>query len=393
MWDPSWLRTRAFWLETGLFLVFIVLIVLVAIVKPTNPYAVIQDTPTPASTALPFYYADTDPAAAITSIRRATTDDVNASSVIAVFNHATGSQPTGSLSPDGTRIALLINDKDPSDTLNGTLWLLQTDGSYFQPASQTTCSWYAWRQDSQALALFTQTLANNTSTVKTRITQLNLFTKETSLILEEDATFDLKPLGWSSGGAEFVVMSLNQAGNWSVASINLERNARIELFHLPATDLLRNAWLSPSGAYILLDIIRSNEALLLLSTLDGDQQVNVASVGVGLFSTPLPFTAIWSPDGQRLLINQPSAGQTATTWKTYELQGVASVPINLGVVDPSHILRLLAWSPDGKWLTMAESPFPYSRLYIKEISADDRLLLPLEKSDNQASWLGWSQHQ
>jgi hypothetical protein len=39
---------------------------------------------------------------------------------------------------------------------------------------------------------------------------------------------------------------------------------------------------------------------------------------------------------------------------------------------------------------MAESPFPYSRLYIKEINAADRLRLPLENIGNLAGWLGWS---
>ena len=142
-----------------------------------------------------------------------------------------------------------------------------------------------------------------------------------------------------------------------------------------------------------MDVIRGQEALLVLSTLDGGQQSKIASVGVGLFTTPLPFAAVWSPDGQRILINQPSTGQTATTWKTYELRGIAGVPINLGVIDPNHYLRPLAWSPDGAWLAMAESPFPYSHLYIKEISADDRLLLPLERTGDQAGWLGWSYSQ
>jgi hypothetical protein len=187
-----------------------------------------------------------------------------------------------------------------------------------------------------------------------------------------------------------VALVLESPGIWSVASINLETGARIDRFSLPGTDLLRNAWLSPSGAYLLLDLIRANESILMLSTLDGGQQVEVASIGVGLFTTPPPFTAVWSPDGQRLLINQPSNGQIATTWKTYELKGVAGTPINLGVVEPNHFLRPVAWSPDGSWLAMEEFPFPYSHLYIKEISADDRLRLPIKATGDQAAWLGWS---
>jgi hypothetical protein len=389
MWDPSWLRTKSFWLETGLFFVFMALIVIVAIVKPTMP--AVQKAPTPtAPPALIYYYSDTDPLSATTWIRRSTTNDVNETTNIAVIQHADGTQPTGSLSPDGSQIALLVVEEGASDTTDGKLWLLHTDGNYFQRASDEPCSWFAWRQDGQALALLTQSKKTPASGMESRLIKLNLVTGETSVIFEDNTILDLNPLGWSSGGAEFVVMVLESPGIWSVASINLETGARVDRFSLPGTDLLRNAWLSPSGAYLLLDLIRANEAILMLSTLDGGQQVKIASIGVGLFTTPLPFTAVWSPDGQRILMNQPSAGQIATTWKTYELKGVAGTPINLGVVEPDHFLRPLAWSPDGNWLAMEEFPFPYSHLYIKEISADDRLRLPFTNIGDQAGWLGWS---
>ena len=389
MWDPSWLRTKSFWLETGLFFVFMALIVVVAIVKPTMP--AVQETPTPTATpALTYYYSDTDPSSATTWIRRSTTNDVNKTTDIAVIQHATGTQPTGSLSPDGSQIALLVVEEGSTDSTDGRLWLLRTDGSYFQRASDVPCSWFAWRQDGQALALLTQSKETPTSGAKSRLTKLNLANGETSVIFEDNTVLDLNPLGWSSGGMDFVVMLLESPGIWSVASINLETGARVDRFNLPGSDLLRNAWLSPSGAYLLLDLIRADEAILMLSTLDGGQQVNVASIGIGLFTTPLPFTAVWSPDGQRILINQPSAGQTATTWKTYELKGAAGKPINLGIVEPNHFLRPLAWSTDGKWLAMEEFPFPYSHLYIKEINADDRLRLPFGNTGDQAGWLGWS---
>jgi hypothetical protein len=387
MWDPSWLRSRSFWLETGLFLAFLTLIILVAIIKPTLPDGDTQETPTASPPSLKYYYSETDPVAARTWIRRSTVAEINSTSEIAVFNHASNSQPTGSLSPDGTHIALMFTERDRPEGSGDTAWILKTNGSYFQRIGPEQYTWLAWRQDSQMLALFIQTPGDPQ---KYRISQFNLVNGETSLILDDNTLRDVKPLGWSSGGTEFVVMSLNSSGLWSVSSIDLSRSSRIEQFSLPQTDLLRNAWISPSGSYILLDVIRGQEAILILSTLDGGQQVKIASVGVGLFTTPIPYAAVWSPEGQRILINQPSTGQADTTWKTYELKGVAGVPIDLGVVDPNHYLRPLAWSPDGNWLAMSESPFPDSRLYIKEISAEDRLRLPLESPSNLAGWLGWS---
>jgi hypothetical protein len=389
MWDPSWLRTKSFWLESGLFILFMAAIVVVAIVKPTMPATPEDPTPT-AAPALIYYYSDTNPLSSTTRIRRSTTANVNENTEIAIFHHAAGSQPSGRLSPDGTQIALLIIEEGAKGSTDGKLWLLRTDGSYFQPASDDLCSWFAWRQDSLALAMSVQALDAQSSGNYNRIVKLNLVNDETSLIFEDKSALDLIPLGWASGGGEFVLMLLKPSGIWSVASINLETDAFMERFSLPATSIFRNAWLSPSGAILALDLIQGDEAVLLLSTLEGNQQVKIASVGVGLFDSPLPFSAVWSPDGQRILINQPSSGLSNMTWKTYESNGIAGQPIDLGVVEPNHFLRPLDWSPDGKWLTMAESPFPYTRLYIKEISADDRLRLPLDDPGNQAGWLGWS---
>jgi WD40 repeat protein len=137
-------------------------------------------------------------------------------------------------------------------------------------------------------------------------------------------------------------------------------------------------------------MLRNNKASLMLYSLDGRQQYEIASLGVGLFSDPTSFTAVWSPDGERILINQPAASLSNTTWKTYNLHGGNGTPVFLGEVDPNHYLRPLDWSPDGKWFAMAESPFPYARLYVKEISASDRLRLLLDNPDNRAAWLGWS---
>jgi len=386
MWNPSWLRSSSFWLESGLFLAFLAVIIIVAIVKPTLPDETIQETATPFPPSLAYVYSETDPNIAITCIRYATVNDINASTEIAVFDHAVDSQPTGSISPDGKRIALMITEKGETTGLSETVWILHTDGSYFQPIGPVLYTWFAWRQDSQALALESQSTGDPS---KKHITQYNVSNGESSLLLDDLSLLDIKPLGWASGGNEFVLLSLDRTGLWSVSSINLERSSRIERFSLPPTDLLRNAWLSPSGTHILLDVVRGQEAILMLSSLDGTQQIKIASIGAGLFTNPLPFAAVWTQDGQRILINQPSAEQNATTWKTYELKGSAGMPINLGVVDPNHYLRPLAWSPDGNWLAMAESPFPYSRLYIKEIGAEDRLRLPLETPGNQAAWLGW----
>lgn len=394
MWDRSWLRSRSFWAETGLFLFFILLLILVTVIKPTGSSEVITSTPTLGREQPAFYYSETDPVSSITKIRKSTTADVNVSNELAVFSHASGSLPVGDLSPDGTRIALIIPPKAAVDISNGELWLLQTDGTYFQRTTSEPCSWIAWKQDSQEVALFYQNTGSTSSyqspSLRTRLTKLNLKANEISLIQEDNNSLDVKPLGWATGGAEFVLMSLSTSGKWSVSSIKMDNGTQIERFSLPEKDLLRNAWLSPNGTYLLMDIIRNAKALLMLFSLDGRQQVEIASLGVGLFSNPPPFTAIWSPDGQRLLVNQPSASLSNTTWKTYDLNGALDTPIFLGEVDPNHYLRPLDWSPDGMWLAMAESPFPYARIYIKEITAADRLLIPLENSNNWVSWLGWS---
>ncbi|MBN2256655.1 MAG: hypothetical protein JW704_02375 [Anaerolineaceae bacterium] len=390
MWDPSWLKSRSFWIEASTLLLFMAFIITVALVKPTisTDQEIVTSTPLP--TTISFFYIETDPSIATSWIVKSNTADVGSHEIIAVFNHGTGTLPTGSLSPDGNLIALLISDSDDNSNLVGKLWPLRTDGSYFQPASHDPCSWFTWRQDSQALALFDMIEPSQGITAKNRIIKLNLITRETSLIIEESAEVEIKPLGWASGGKEFVYLSFSASGRWSVFSLKEESGSRIERFSLPETDLLRNAWLSPSGGYLLMDVFRNDNALLVLSSLDGTRHVEIASVGLGLFTTPPAFTAIWSPDGQRILINQPSTSQSGTTWKTYELKGLAGIPIDLGIVEPNHYLRPLEWSPDGKWISMAELPFPHARIYIKELTQNDRLQLLLEKRTNQATWLGWS---
>ncbi|MGB8251983.1 MAG: hypothetical protein WCF08_02110, partial [Anaerolineaceae bacterium] len=301
------MRNKSFWAEAGLFLFFILILVTAAVVKPNLPGANITATPTTGFLASVFYYSETDPDISNTKIWYSTTADVNTRSEIAIFNHAYGSLPTGKLSPDGTQIALLIPPMDALDVINGELWLLRTDGSYFQKVTGENFSWFAWKQDSQALALFSQSALSDPSGqpmgLKTILSKLNLATGETSLIQEEDSSLDAKPLGWSTGGDEFVMMTLSTAGKWSVYSILVENGSQVARFSLPETDLLRNAWLSPSGAYLLLDIIRNEKASLMLFSLDGRQRVEIASLGVGLFSDPTSFAAVWSPDGKQILIN------------------------------------------------------------------------------------------
>ncbi len=394
MWDPRWLSNKSFWTEAGLFILFILVFVTVAIVKPTLPGVTGSPTPTTGPIPTIFYYSETDTTSSTTRVWKSTTSDVNARSEIAIFSHAPGSLPTGKLSPDGSRIGLIITPEDAGDVTTGELWLLTTDGTYFQRATKENYSWFGWKQDGQALALFSQTTVSNPSSqpmsVETTLSKLNLSTGETSVILFEDSVVDAKPLGWSAGGDEFVMMTLSSTGKWLVSSIIMESGSQVGRFSLPDNDLLRNAWLSPNGAYLLVDIIRNEKAILMLFSLDGKQQVEIASIGIGLYSDPTSFAAVWSPDGQHLLINQPSAGSSSTTWKTVDLQGGADTPVYLGEVDPNHYLRPLDWSLDGNWLAMAESPFPYARIYIKEISASDRLRLPLAETGNLASWLGWS---
>ena len=221
MWDPSWVRSRSFWLETGLFLAFLTLIILAAILKPTSPDDNNQVTPTPSQPILAYFYSETDSSAAKTWIRHATVNDINLSDEIAVFDHASGSQPTGSLSPDGTRIALMFTEEGGPAGLGESVWILSSDGSNFQRIGLERYIWFAWRQDSQALALVTQTTDSLSQNLNFRITQFNLSSGDTSLIWDDNTSLEFKPLGWSSGGAEFVVMSLTSTGQWSVSSINI----------------------------------------------------------------------------------------------------------------------------------------------------------------------------
>jgi WD40 repeat protein len=394
MWDQRWLKTMSFWVEAGLFIFIILLLVIAAVVKPALPGA--DGSPTPAGKPIEtvFYYFEIDPVNFITKIWQSTEADVNTRREIAMFSHAADSLPVGSLSPDGTQIAMLISPPDAPNDSDGNIWLIRTDGTNIQQNTEGAFSWFAWKQDSQALALFSQARSSDqtgkSKGLITRLSKKNLKTGETTLILEEDSSLDAKPMGWSAGGDEFVMMTLSEAGKWLVISVKVDSGAQVIRFKLPENDLLRNAWLSPNGAYLLMDLIRGEKAVLMLYSLDGRQQVEIATIGIGLFSDPTSFAAVWSPDGQRILLNQPSASLSKPTWMTYDLQGGFDVPVYLGEVDSNHYLRPLDWSPDGKWLAMAETPFPYARLYIKEISATDRLRLPLENPANFASWLGWA---
>ncbi len=255
MWNPDWLRNKSFWVEMGLFLFFILFLVTVAVVKPNLPGSSGTVTPTIGPKALVFYYSETDTSTAITRVWQSTTEDINTRQELAAFSYSVDNPLMGRLSPDGSQIAMLIPAKDAADATSGELWLLGTDGSTFQKAIGGDFSWFAWKQDSQSLALFSQNSlydpAEQSSGLKTRLSKLNLGTGEVSVIQDDDSSLDAKPLGWSAGGNEFVLMTLANNGQWSVTSILVDNGSRIARFSLSENDLLRNAWLSPSGAYIL----------------------------------------------------------------------------------------------------------------------------------------------
>lgn len=375
-------------------IIFILLVAIFAVLKFNRPGLENTPTPTPGQPPLAYYYLETNSERSESHLMRSTVLSPESSEPLVTISHAPGSQPSGSLSPDGNRIALLVaapgSQPDGDNTFSGDVWLFNVDDNSFQEIISGPVTWFAWRQDGSALAYFTREQSPDGTSWNTSLYKHNLATGARTLLEEENNVMQTMPLGWASGGEEIVLIGLNPNGRWSVYSLKTEVGVRVERITLVEGDLLRNAWLGPNGAYLLIDLVREQEALLFLYSLDGKQRTTLTSVGIGQSTNPPAYNPIWSADGKSILVNQPAASLTETIWKTYQVNGTSGTPFYLGEVDPTHYLRPLDWSSDGRWLAMIESPYPSTHLYIKEITASERARVILQDQDDQAVWIGFS---
>lgn len=361
-------------------------------------------TPTPVPTPsgpLPagpkIVYGDTDGSSGTTTIWLASATNPELRKALTTVVHKVGYGVQGAVSPDGNNIAYLIIPRGTSEraarTAGGELWVMNSDGTDRHRVADQVGYLAMWTPDSSALA-FGRLIAleNPTDPQVPFRTELHLVTADganQTLFLADESAYGIQPLGWSEDGQLFYYARVTLQGRWELWGVDIRTgSAQFQTF-LPPQYLIQSASLSPDGANVLLTVLEEHQYALIVLSIDGRVQRTIVRGATG--DQPLNrYAAIWSPDGQDLLVHiPPEADQPARLERINLKTGQRHIVISEPVSGEEFFIPR-SWSPDGVWLVVLKYPRPQSLSYLLRVAGGPMVQIPLSQSSNWVTLLGWT---
>lgn len=349
---------------------------------------------------LKIVYGETDGMSGTTTIWLVNIADIFAErKLLVTINHKAGYEVRGKVSPDGNKIAYIVVPPTTSEksarTNGGELWIMNLDGSEPRMIANQVGYLGMWAPESKSIIVGRWIpIANGESPASGWRKEIYLVETEKSemkLLVADDKSSDIQPVGWSSNGQVFYYVVRATITNawelWAVdisnGSTHLQVSSPIETNDVPA--------LSPDGSWLLFTAIKDGQSTLIVLSIDGKQQKNIAqSITSGESISQL--TGIWSANSQNILLYiPPETGQQSSfeivSFHTMEKQ---SFPITISLAEIESYLALIGWSPDEKWAVVREYPTqPQSTLDIIKVDSGEMTKMPLTLPSNWLIPFGW----
>ena len=316
---------------------------------------------------------------------------------LTTFVHKVGYGVQGAVSPDGNSIACLIIPRGTSEkaarTAGGELWVMNSDGTDPHRIADRVGYLVMWTPDSSALA-FGRLIAleNPTDPQVPFRTELYLVTADGAdqrLFLADESAYGIQPLGWSEDGQLFYYARVTLQGRWELWGVDMRTGSTQFQTFLPSQYLIQSASLSPDGANVLLMVLEEHQYALIVPSIDGREQRMIVRGATG--DQPINrYAAIWSPDGQDLLVHiPPEAEQSARLERINLRTGQRHIVITEPVSGEEFFIPR-SWSPDGVWLVVLKYPRPQSLAYLLRVAGGPMAQIPLSQSPNWVTLLGWT---
>lgn len=359
--------------------------------------------PTPAPATLPivggdmptgmkFIYGETDGATGTTTIWLASVT-LDAWKQLITLTHKVGYSIEGAVSPDGSKVAYLTIPAEASElearTHGGELWVMEANGTNAHLVASQVGHFAGWSPDSIHIAYSRLVALERPDEpevpFQTEIYSIKANGNEQSLLLSDATSYGIYPLGWSPEGQAFYYAKVPLHGQWEIWKTSIANGVTELQMQLPYS-IIQSFHLSPDGLNLVVTAIDPDSGQYKLTnfTIDGQQQEVIASGAKG-DEPPNQYIAVWSPDGNELLVRIPLQGLVSvdlTSNQAKSLQGET--------VDQSEFFIPQSWSPDGKWLVLLQYPSPQSLVYIRNLAEEQNMRVPLMQPSNWITLLGWT---
>ncbi len=366
---------------------------------PGTPTAV-PTSPGPLPLGPKVVYGETDSLSGTTTIWLASTANPELRRALTTFVHKVGYGVQGAVSPDGNSIAYLIIPRGTSEraarTAGGELWVMNSDGTDPHRIADRV-GWVSpqtmWAPDNRTLVFGRRVpIASPTGFQTPLRTELFVVTTdgaEPQLILSDDTAHDIQPVGWSTDGRLFYYARwTNLQDRWELWRVDVLSGAMQFQITAPFPNA-QSPILAPDGTKVVISALEGEQRILVTLSIDGREQKTVVRGATG--DQPINrYAAIWSPDGQDLLVHiPPEAGQPARLERINLRTGQRHIVITEPVSGEEFFIPR-SWSPDGVWLVVLKYPRLQSLAYLLRVAGGPMAQIPLSQSSNWVTLLGWT---
>lgn len=366
---------------------------------PGTPTSVPTFTgPLPAGAKL--IYGETDGPFGTTVIWLASTKNPELRRALTTLTHKVGYGVQGAVSPDGSKVAYLVIPSGISErtarTGGGELWVMNSDGAAPHRVADQV-AWVhpltLWAPDSRSLMFGRRVPLENPAgaqvALRTEFYVVSVNGPPPRLLLVDDTSHDIQPVGWVPDGQLFYYAKWQTLQDrWELWRVDMLSDAPQYQTSAPSPNA-ESPLLMPDGMHIIYSLTDGGQRVLVMSSIDGREQKTI--IGGARGEQPINrYVAIWSVDGQNILVHVPPEGEQPFRLEQINLKTGQRRTVITGSAGSTEFLIPRSWSPDGAWLVVLKYPRIQSIAYLLDATRGGMAQIPLTQPSNWITWLGWT---
>ncbi|MBC8492621.1 MAG: hypothetical protein ISS50_01530 [Anaerolineae bacterium] len=368
---------------------------------PSGPKIVYVETfPLIINVATPSPFANRN--TTVSTLWVANVSDLTMRRNLVTITHKAGYRVNAAVSPDGNMVSYITLAPGPGERardFGATLWVLDVDSSAPRKLAEGL-DYYVniWSPDSRTVVCKKNVpIANppdDNIPVRTELYVVDIDSGEQRLLLADDTSYGLSPLGWSPEGTLFYYLRITSAGEYELWAVDVARDTS-QFKAFIHNDITSGISISPEGEYLLASPLESREpaisyALVILS-IDGTERKTILSGTTG--DKPINrHSAIWCSSGTRLAMRVPPEANQPAKLQIMDLgTGQRRTIATAEAPNAEEFLIPRSCSPDGKWLVVMKYPTMHLDVFLMTSDGSGQQKLPAEPG-NWVKFAGWLSH-